>query len=185
MKLCLRHVKDIPEEALIQVLKRVISANSNESLPTVNGMNVDSMPSPNRRAAKPTIPSLQEFLVLLVQYPTTAGPLRVAMKKHLSVDDLAPILGALDRTIGKELHDVSAMATRDSKRSPFAQASLPVRNSHSPLLLTRISLLLVYPILPTNSRHVPALYPLFRYYFLGFSTRTPNLDSLDLNARSK
>ncbi|KAG9046701.1 hypothetical protein FS837_003810 [Tulasnella sp. UAMH 9824] len=136
LRLCLRQVKDIPEDALIQVLKRVISANSEESLPTANGMDVDSTPSPTRRAAKPTTPSLQEFLVQLVHYPTTAGPLRVALKKHVSVDDLAPILGALDWMIGNELHDVSAMTTRDPKRSPFAQASVPARNSVFPLPLT-------------------------------------------------
>ncbi|KAG8949249.1 hypothetical protein FRC04_008851 [Tulasnella sp. 424] len=102
LRLCIQRVKDIPEDALVQVLKLVVSANTKHSSPIVNGMDVDSTSSPKRRSAESSVPSLQEFLVQLVQYPTTAGTLRVAMKKHLSVDDLAPILGALDQIIGKE-----------------------------------------------------------------------------------
>ncbi|KIO32820.1 hypothetical protein M407DRAFT_4307 [Tulasnella calospora MUT 4182] len=85
LRLCLRQVKDIPEDALVQVLKRVILANANDSSLTVNGMDVDSTSSPKRQSAQSDVPSIQEFLVQLVQYPTTAGSLRVAMKKHLSI----------------------------------------------------------------------------------------------------
>ncbi|KAG8893065.1 hypothetical protein FRC01_013790, partial [Tulasnella sp. 417] len=122
LRLCIGQVKDIPEDALVQGLKRVILANPKDFSPTTDRMDVDSKSPPKGQSAQSNAPSVQEFLVQLVQYPTTAGSLRVALKKHLSLDDLAPVLAALDRIIGKELHDISAMSLKDPKRSLFAQS---------------------------------------------------------------
>ncbi|KAG8998762.1 hypothetical protein FRB90_012237 [Tulasnella sp. 427] len=130
LRLCLERVRDIPEDALVHLLKRAISISGKGPKQGVNGMDVDSPPKSKTQSNKDDAPSLSELLAQVVQYPTTAGPLRVAMKKHLSVDDLVSILEALEQIIRKETQTVSAMTASDPKHSLFAQArTFPIVDS--------------------------------------------------------
>ncbi|KAG8960387.1 hypothetical protein FRC03_006584 [Tulasnella sp. 419] len=76
---CLKHIPDISEDILVQLLHDVVAAHLSTTVDTSDGMDVDRPAQP--RAV--SIPPLSSFLESTMAYPTSSQALRIALRKHL------------------------------------------------------------------------------------------------------
>ncbi|KZV76037.1 hypothetical protein PENSPDRAFT_646585 [Peniophora sp. CONT] len=97
LQLALKTVIDIPESDFLAALRPVVVAHVKSSTGD-DEMQVDGSLSP---------PALAPFLALVVAYPTSPAPLRLAIRRHLSAPEnvvavLEVLDGWLDQTFGSE-----------------------------------------------------------------------------------
>lgn len=83
-------VPDVPEDALVKVLKAVIAGQDSESMT-------------DRIEQRP--PSLTDFVMRMMKLPTSPGALRVAFKRHLTVEEVTDVLEVLEKILDCELKE--------------------------------------------------------------------------------
>jgi hypothetical protein len=89
---CLRNTVDISEDQLLSLLVETIQIHTSKS--TTDEMDVDH--ATNKKSSR-TLP-LSQVLGHIVAYPTSAPPMRVAIRRHLKqAEDVLEILKIIDR----------------------------------------------------------------------------------------
>ncbi|TFY66636.1 hypothetical protein EVG20_g4452 [Dentipellis fragilis] len=86
VQLALQNVIDIPEQEVISLLNTVVTIHRRDKNADANSMQVDSVPS--------DCPSVPAILSLVVTYPTSSVPMRLAIRDRLS--DAENIVGVLE-----------------------------------------------------------------------------------------
>ena len=122
-------VSDLPESDILLPLPHIIRSHRHHHISPEDAMQVDSTPM----HLDPDVPPLPTYLALCVSYPTSAAPLRAAIKERLTdAEGLMSVLEVLDQWVEEW---AKREELRDRKRSEAVKEDLPPLekvSSHEP-----------------------------------------------------